>query len=278
MKIKKLLAKYQDELSGIYPEQEITAIFFRLSEHFWQINRLDLAMNPQLKTPGTELEKALEGLVRHRPWQYITGESLFYGLPFYVNENVLIPRPETEELVNWIIEDYKNYQEPLKIIDIGSGSGAIAISLAKHLPKSSVTALDISEKALQTAQKNAKLNQVKINLLQADILKGFDLSGYDIIVSNPPYVRASEKLMMHPNVTQYEPGIALYVSDENPLIFYEKIIEISKKSGRKQNLYFEINEYLQPELEKLLQHFSIDKYLFKKDLFGKWRMLKIFMS
>jgi len=275
MTIKELLYKYYSVLENKYQKEEITVIFYRLTEAFWQIKRIDLSLHPDLAVPDNRMEKALEELSQNKPWQYIAGETAFYGLPFRVNENVLIPRPETEELVDWIIGDVQSSQEKIQLIDIGTGSGAIAVSLAKYLKNTEVTALDISLKALEVAQQNADLNKVEINFVQADILQDLDVSKYDIIVSNPPYVREQEKAFMQKNVLDYEPDNALFVPDDNALLFYEKIIELAKKSGRKQQVYFEINEYLQPELEKHLHENQIKNYLFKKDFFGKWRMLKL---
>jgi len=275
MRIKDLLQKYHTQLTGIYPPPEISAIFYRLTEHFWGLKRLNIALHPDMQIPDNQMEKALTKLQQNKPWQYITGKTEFYGLPIVLNQQVLIPRPETEELVDWILKDLPKNTDPIKIIDIGTGSGAIAISLAKHIPHANVDAIDISAEALKIARKNALLNQVKINFIHTDILQQFDLSDYHIIVSNPPYVRQSEKQQMHPNVVNYEPASALFVADENPLVFYEKIIEWSKNSKQNPFLYFEINEFLKPELEKLLQRKNLPNYTFKKDFFDKWRMLKI---
>jgi len=272
MKIKELLQQYLNSLSEIYPAPEINAIFYRLTEHFWHLNRLDIAMNPHLESPDDRLLKALQDLRNNKPWQYITGQTEFYQLTFKLNQNVLIPRPETEELVEWILNDC---QTGSQIIDIGTGSGAIAVSLAKNCPQAQVTALDISAEALKIATENARLNQVTIRAVKADILQGYDLSAYDIIISNPPYVRESEKKQMHANVLDYEPGTALFVPDDNPLLFYEKIIDASLKNPRKQSLYFEINENLKPQLEKLLLSKNLTEYQFKKDAYDKWRMLKV---
>jgi len=274
MKIKELFEKYQSELKDIYSKEEVRQFFFRLSEHFWKISRIDLALNPQLKSPDDKLEVVLYDLKKQKPWQYITGKTEFFGLSFEVNSHTLIPRPETEELVNWIIKDYKN-RENISIIDIGTGSGVIAVCLAKHLKKSKVKAIDISEKAILTAQRNALKNGVKVDFSQKNIFDINNLSAYDLIVSNPPYVRFSEKKHIKPNVLEYEPETALFVPDEQALIFYEKIIELSKKSGKEQILFFEINEFLKPDLEKLILKNNIQRFFFKKDFYDKWRMLKI---
>ena len=271
MKVKDLLDLYQIELKELYPAKEIEAVFYRLTEYFWQIQRIDIVMQPDSIAPDTRLNKALEELVQNKPWQYITGETEFYGLPFQVNENVLIPRPETEELVDWVLQDLDSGQS---ILDIGTGSGAIAISLAKN-SQAKVSALDVSENALQIAKHNAEKNKTHIDFYQADILEATSLpASFDIIVSNPPYVRLLEKDLMHKNVLAYEPHIALFVPDKQALIFYEKITELALQNQTK-TLYFEINEFLKPELTALLQSKGLKQYIFKKDLREKWRMLRI---
>ncbi len=276
-KIKELLKKYQEELTEIYSDsREIEAIFYELVHHFHHLSKIETILNPAVLVETNELLSALEKLKKHTPWQYITGRTSFYSLPFEVNKNVLIPRPETEELVEWIIKENKNAQN-LKILDIGTGSGAIAISLAKHLPQAEVFAIDFSKNALQTALSNAKKNKVTIHFIHLDILKINSLNEkFDIIVSNPPYVREKEKKIMQKNVLNFEPRQALFVPDNNPLLFYEKITGLFIKNSRKGGkLYFEINEFLKKELEDMLQSKNIENYLFKKDIFDKWRMLRI---
>ena len=272
--IKDILEQYKSELTGIYDANEIQAIFYSLLPDFYGIGRLDVSLNPELKVDETKLLSALTELKQHKPWQYIIGQTEFYGLKFKVNPATLIPRPETEELVDWIIDDFKNISS-LRILDIGTGSGAIAISLAVNLPDVSVTAIDISEAALQTAEVNAGLHQVAVRFKQINILNQTDCEeAYDIIVSNPPYVRENEKKMMQANVLQYEPSTALFVPDDNPLLFYEKIIRLAIQN-RSSYVYFEINEFLKSGLENLLRNFDITTYEFKKDMFDKWRLLKL---
>ena len=274
--IKDILGQYKSELSDIYDANEIQAIFYRLLPDFYGIERLDVSLNPDLKVDETKLLSALTKLKQHKPWQYITGQTEFYGLKFKVNPAILIPRPETEELVDWIISDLKNVSS-LRILDIGTGSGVIAISLAANLPDASVTAIDISEAALQTAEVNAGLHRVAVRFKQINILNQTDCEeAYDIIVSNPPYVRENEKKMMQANVLQYEPETALFVPDHNPLIFYEKIISLAI-NNRTSVVYFEINEFLKLELENLLKNFEIANYEFKKDMFDKWRFVKLML-
>jgi release factor glutamine methyltransferase len=214
-------------------------------------------------------------------------KATFYGLSFLVNENTLIPRPETEELVELIIEstNYELRNTKLKVLDIGTGSGCIAISLAKYLPTSEVYAIDVSEKALAVAKKNSELNDVKVNYINVDVLKIDDLkelvthnlqlaTQFDIIVSNPPYVRNLEKDEIKPNVLEYEPHLALFVDDIDPLLFYRKIVELAIKNlNPNGKLYFEINQYLGKETIKLLEDFGFRNVELKKDIYGNDRMI-----
>lgn len=277
--IAEIKEKYVKGLLPEYPLQEIHSIFFLLTEEYLGMTRLQLALTPDKEIEEEDIEKFEEALVRlreHEPIQYILGEKEFYGMRFQVNQNVLIPRPETEELVEWIISDYgKSEQNGLRILDIGTGSGCIAVSLAKHLSKAKVTALDISKEALEVAQKNSQMNDVAVEMVQMDILNAAQLpSTYDIIVSNPPYVRTSERKEMRNNVLQKEPAQALWVQDERPLLFYEKITALAKNAlTSKGSLYFEINEAFGKETLQLLTENNFDASL-KRDIFGKDRMAK----
>ena len=203
------------------------------------------------------------------------GETVFFSYRFLVDENVLIPRPETEELVDWVLTTVTPSSKPLKIIDIGTGSGCIAISLAKSLPNAEVTAVDVSAKALQVARRNAELNGVTINFLQQDILQTTALPDtYDIIISNPPYVRSLEKAEMQANVLEYEPHLALFVSDTDPLLFYDRIATLARKSLSPQgSLFFEINQYLGEEMKALLKAKGFEKVVLRQDLSGNDRMM-----
>lgn len=243
------------------------------------MSRLDLALDHKRKLSASEekkFEDALLRLLKHEPIQYIIGETEFFGLKFKVNKNVLIPRPETEELVDWILKDLKSSgKKELSILDIGTGSGCIAISLAKELPNARVSAMDISDGALQIASSNAKMNNVEIDFILQDILKTTELpEKYDLIVSNPPYVRELEKKEMQRNVLENEPEMALYVKDLEPLIFYQKITKLAE-TGLKQggSLYFEINQYLGKETAEILSSSGFKSFS-GKDIFGNDRMLK----
>jgi release factor glutamine methyltransferase len=281
MLIKEYKQQFTSELISFFDEKEIESFFYIVLEAFHQMKRIDLALNPSFEIDAMQLlqwETVLSQLKQQKPIQYILGETAFFGLTFFVNENTLIPRPETEELVDWIIEEHSKIQrfENLKILDIGTGTGCIAISLAKNIPNSTVYAIDVSEKALATAQKNAEYNEVKINFIHENILETTDLNQmFDIIVSNPPYVRMLEKNEINKNVLDYEPHLALFVDDHDALIFYKKIAELSSKRLRKGGkLYFEINQYLGNEMIKLLESYDFKNIELRKDVYGNDRMIR----
>ncbi len=294
MLLKDLQHIFNKELDAIYGKEEVNSFFFLCSEHYLNIPRIQLALEPEFTITKTETNtffKVLEDLKQQKPIQYILGETEFYGLPFKVNKNVLIPRPETEELVDLIIRCHSECQterslsaseeSQLNILDIGTGSGCIAISLAKNLPNTEVFALDVSKDALKIAKKNAELNNVEITFIEGDILKStchsaLDVeSHFDIIVSNPPYVRELEKVEIMPNVLDNEPHLALFVEDNNPLQFYKAITDFAvnnlKPNGK---LYFEINQYLGNETKQLLINANFEDVELLKDLNGNDRMLK----
>jgi len=281
MQILNFKKQFFSELSEIYLETEIQSFFNILIEFQLNLSRIEVALQPDLEISEiaiTFLQKAISELKINTPIQYIVGETEFYGLKFNVNENVLIPRPETEELIDWILENAKlKTQNPkLKILDIGTGSGCIAISLAKNLSNTDVFALDISSEALKIAKKNAQLNKVDIYFSEIDILNTVDLpEKYNVIVSNPPYVRELEKELMQQNVLAHEPHLALFVKDNNPLLFYDRIAELAKKHLSKNgSLYFEINQYLGNKTVELLKQKGFQNVKLKKDLFGVDRMIK----
>ncbi|TYP99061.1 release factor glutamine methyltransferase [Tenacibaculum adriaticum] len=270
---------FNEELSELYPKTEIDAFFFRLIENKLGLQLVDIFVKQDYNIPSDkilDLNKVLECLKKEVPIQYILGETEFYGLPFIVNENVLIPRPETEELVSWVLEEAKNKKKDISILDIGTGSGCIPISIKKNLPNSVVFAIDVSDKALIVARQNAEVNKIKINFLKQDILQVNNLQQtFDIIISNPPYIRELEKKEINNNVLKNEPHLALFVSDENPLIFYKKIAELAKNHLNPNGiLLFEINQYLGKETEQMLKEKGFKNVMLKKDLFGKDRMIK----
>ena len=280
MLLKTYKSTFLQELSSLYDEMEIESFFYIILESFHHKKRIDLALDPAMEMDALQLlrwESVLAELKKEKPIQYILGETEFYGLPFLVNENTLIPRPETEELVEWILEStkYEIQSTKLKILDIGTGSGCIAVSLAKNLPNTSVSAIDVSEKALYSAKKNAEINNVAVNFTLKNILETEVLDEkYDIIVSNPPYVRNLEKQEIKPNVLEYEPHLALFVDDNDALLFYRKIAELAKKylhvNGK---LYFEINQYLGKETVELLEGIGFKKIVLKKDIYENDRMI-----
>ena len=270
---------FTQELNSLYDQEEIESFFYIITEFLHQKKRIDLALEPNFSINAIEVEKwnaIIAQLKQERPIQYILGETEFYGLRFFVNENTLIPRPETEELVDLILnENSKNKIPNSKILDIGTGSGCIAVSLAKNLPEAKVFALDVSEKALETAKKNAEINKVEVEFLHQSILETEDLKQeFDIIVSNPPYVRNLEKQEIKKNVLEYEPHLALFVEDNDPLIFYRKIAQLAQKNlSDNGKLYFEINQYLGKETSELLQDLGFQKIELIKDVYGNDRMI-----
>ncbi|WP_299335620.1 peptide chain release factor N(5)-glutamine methyltransferase [uncultured Psychroserpens sp.] len=285
MRLKDILDIYHKELDALYGKNEVDSFFDLVIEHYLNIKRIHIVLEPEYVISKVEEQPIFEVLSKlklEQPIQYILGETEFFGLPFKVNQHTLIPRPETEELVAWILNSVASSakKKPLKIIDIGTGSGCIAIALSKHLKTSSVFALDVSEATIEVAKQNAILNNVEVEFLHGDILKigesQLDVeSKYDLIVSNPPYVRHLEKIEIQSNVLDNEPHIALFVDDDNPLQFYRAICEFAQDNLKENGvLYFEINEYLGAEMVELLEHFGFKQIELKQDLYGKQRMLK----
>jgi release factor glutamine methyltransferase len=283
MQLKDIQDIFHKELDAIYGKNEVDSFFFMLTEAYFGMERFALILEPEFvitKAQETPLFAALSELKLEKPIQHILEKAHFYGLEFKVNEHTLIPRPETEELVHLIITNVKNSPKSLRILDIGTGSGCIGISLQKNLPNAEVYAMDISEEALKVAKQNAQSNEVMVQFIQADVLSLEDLNVFqedelmfDIIVSNPPYVRNLEKAEMHKNVLDYEPASALFVDDTNPLVFYDKIANLAKahlKSGGQ--LYFEINQYLGKEMSQLLENKGFKEVKIYKDTFGVDRM------
>ena len=276
-----LKAQFYEELAGNYPSEEVQSFFGLLAESILKYSRYETVTHATeiiSEAKQQQFYAAIERLKEYEPIQYIIGETEFYGLPFKVTPATLIPRPETEELVSWVIdhsEKWAQRTQPLTILDIGTGSGCIAISLAKNLANSEVTALDVSSEAVAVAKQNADMNGVAVNFLEVDILNATELSGtFDLIVSNPPYVRELEKEQMEANVLSHEPHSALFVSNHDPLMFYRAIATLAKRFLKPQGtLFFEINEYLSEELSTLLEKMSFSEVITRKDLFGKDRMM-----
>jgi len=337
MLLLQLKSDFQKQLEGQYPKEEATALFYRLCEFKLDFKRVDVALNLKKNIDLNDVlffKEAINRLKLFEPIQYIIGTTEFYGLTFKVNKNVLIPRPETEELVEWIINEGQtakgerlrldndaplsaspkesfwrgvegSQSKSLRILDIGTGSGCIAIALAKNLPQAEVWALDVSNKALSIAEQNATLNKVTIHFIEADILNSNEILHYavpagrqiqndnivipteqgtsdeesssqnfDIIVSNPPYVKQNEKPLMQPNVLNHEPHVALFVENNKPLIFYDKIADFAVKNLAKNGtLFFEINQRLGKEVCTLLDKKGFTNIALKQDIFEMDRMV-----
>ena len=276
---------FTKSLTTLYPKEEIETFFYYLIEDYLNLKRIDVSLHPNFNIDNLQLEKlnsALHRLLKEEPIQYILGKTEFYGYPFFVDNNTLIPRPETEELVEWILLELESLKveklksEKISILDMGTGSGCIPISLAKHLPNAKITAIDISKEAIKVAKKNALLNKVDINFKEFDILSSNNMqTQFDIIVSNPPYVRELEKKEIKNNVLHYEPHSALFVPDDNPLLFYDAIASFAKNHLSENGLlFFEINQYLGNETLQMLQQKGYHSIVLKQDGFGNDRMIK----
>lgn len=274
---------FLEQMPGFYDKEEIKAIASLAIQHTCGVTRSYVMLHKStelLLSQETTLIRILDELRFGKPLQHVLGETQFYGLTFKVSPAVLVPRPETEELVDWIITSIKNDGLSSRfILDIGTGSACIPIALKKNIPESSVHALDISDDALDIARRNSELNDVEINLFKSDILNKeilVELPRYDIIVSNPPYITASEKTLIHKNVLNHEPHEALFVPDSEPLKFYDSIAEFSINHLSEQGyLFLEINERFGNETLALLQSKGFQTEL-RKDLQGKDRMIKAF--
>lgn len=260
-------------------EQERTIVVSMILQHITGLNKTDIAIQPNFRVNESDivwLRNAIEDLIDQKPIQYVIGYEEFYGLKFKVNKNVLIPRPETEELVKWVLDDFCTSSAKLSVIDLGTGSGCIAVALKQNHLNWNVSAIDKSVEALKVAQSNASENGVEVDFMTNDLLDFIPLKQkFDIVVSNPPYIRNSEKELMHKNVLDYEPEMALFVDDADPLIFYKAIAQLSQTLLKDQGLiYLEINEALGKETVTMLKESGYDKVELKLDMFGKPRMIK----
>ncbi|KAA9041324.1 peptide chain release factor N(5)-glutamine methyltransferase [Ginsengibacter hankyongi] len=276
---------FLNQLISIYERREAANITDWVFENITGLKRLErsLKRNVELEIDLIkELEKCLHELLKYRPVQYVLNEAWFYKMKFYVNENVLIPRPETEELVEWVVLDVRSTMydvrgEEFGILDVGTGSGCIAVSIKNELENIEVTAIDVSEEALKVAKKNADTLQPKINFLQVDFLNESlwnRLGVYDIIVSNPPYIHQKEKEKLSKNVTAFEPHLALFVDDNDPFIFYKKMAKFAQSNLKpKGKVFVEIHEDYSEEVDKIFLAANF-KTEIRKDMYGKNRMLK----
>lgn len=280
---------FVNSLKAIYEDREADNISDWVFENVTGLKRWERRehKNEELNATHWErLKKELKELLKHKPVQYVLKEAWFYKMKFFVNENVLIPRPETEELIEWIISDFKKERDSkptmpdgrqANIIDIGTGSGCIAVALKKELTDSNITAIDLSEKALSVAKKNATNLNARIDFFQINFLNENawkPLQSYDTIVSNPPYIPSNEKEILAKNVTDFEPAIALFVENNDPFIFYKKIAEFSKthlNPGGK--IYVEVHEEYAAQVKIIFENAGLTSEI-KKDIYGKERMVK----
>ena len=279
MQLKEIRNIYQVELSSIYPKEEIDSFFYLAVEHYLNLERFILALQPEIvlsKKEEAPLFQCLARLNQQEPIQYILGETFFHGLRIQVDNSVLIPRQETEELIHWIIEDYKDQEFNRKILDIGTGSGCIAIALAKEFENDLVCAIDVSPAAIELAKKNADYHAVQVGFTESDITQLPSMEHkFDIIVSNPPYVRLSEKKKIKENVTNFEPHLALFVNDEDPLYYYGYILKFAREHLSEQGrIYLEINQFLAKDLMKLLEDEKFSEIELRKDIYGNDRMIR----
>jgi release factor glutamine methyltransferase len=280
LKIRNYKSQFVQTLTPLYDAGEAESFFYLLLEAKRHMKRIDLALGPEAEFSESEIDQwndIVEKLKAFIPIQYIIGVAHFFGLEFEVNPDVLIPRPETEELVQWILSENLKIRKSgdLKILDIGTGSGCIAISLAKNIPDAQLYAIDVSQETLETAKRNAKRNQVQVSFLKENILETPDLGQqFDIIVSNPPYVRNLEKEEIKKNVLDHEPHLALFVDDHDALIFYRKIADLALKNlSPNGRLYFEINQYLGKETMDLLEQKGFSQLELRADIYGNNRMI-----
>ena len=273
-----IVNEIRDALRGYYPDSEAFSIAKMLLMEVFGFSTLELYGGKDKEISGKRrdvLNEMIARLQKNEPIQYIIGIESFGGLTFEVDENVLIPRPETWELVQWIVEDCQS-DSSCRILDIGTGSGCIAVSLAERIPQAEVEAWDVSEGALQVAKKNGEKNGVDVCFRQQDVLKAMPGSTrYHVIVSNPPYIAEKEKKVMDANVLDWEPSLALFVPDEDPLLFYRKIAQLGLEMLTEDGaLYFEINQAYGQETLQMLKDLGYTQTELKKDAWNNDRMIK----
>lgn len=276
MTLEQVRTHFGTELGALYADQEWQTFFYWLLEERLGLDRLGFSTNRSLAVSDSDLaylNSAIERLKQYEPIQYIIGYTEFCGLRIGVNSSTLIPRPETEELVNWVVHD--RVGQEVEIVDLGTGSGCIALSLAKQIPMAKVSGMDLSDGALLQAQRNAKELGLEVSFFQSDMLNDNLSQSYEVLVSNPPYVREQEKALMQQNVLVHEPDSALFVPDDDPLLYYRRLAELAaahlKPNGA---VYVEINEYLGEATKKLFQADGFARVELRQDLFGKDRMIK----
>ncbi len=274
MEISDLKEKFTQELKETYTPAEIDSAFLVLDKHF----RKEVCANTSLrKTYREELENAWMRLKKNEPLEYIIGEAIFFGRSFKVNSHVHVPRPESETMVQWVLEDFRTIMGPLDLLDIGTGSGVLPITLKMELPEVMVTAMDISEDALQVAGENAKRHNAKIELLNADLFQLDKLPRqFDIIVSNPPYILKHAQKDVQRKFLAHEPPVALYIEDSDPMVFNRKIAQLANNGLKEKGaVYVEINQFLESETSEVFQELGF-KTACRKDVFGNPRTLKAY--
>jgi release factor glutamine methyltransferase len=271
MQLSLLKALYTDKLTKLYRLSEAENIFYIVLYYLEKKSKTAVLLGQETMIGDTYVE-LLSNLIEGKPVQYVLGDAPFYGLDLYVDENVLIPRPETEELVHWILEDNPAFSG--SVIDIGTGSGCIPLALKKHWPQARLSGCDISTEALAVAQRNGKEQKLEVTFFYKDILKE-EIDTYDIIISNPPYIAKSEKDKMHKNVLDYEPLLALFVDDTDPLLFYKRILQLASK--KKTTCYLETSEFYRNDLDTWLTQNEYN-FEWKLDFQEKNRMLKVMFS
>ncbi|WP_462252789.1 peptide chain release factor N(5)-glutamine methyltransferase [Ferruginibacter sp.] len=280
MNSKELYRNFLVELQTVYDLSEATVITDWVFENMAGIKKADLIKNPLQKIPEPVIKKMMEKkeeLLQHKPVQYVMGNTTFYGMQFQVNDKVLIPRPETEEMTNLIINNYRFEQKQINILDVGTGSGCIAVAIKKHLPSSRLIAVDVSESALDIARANAITNKTNIQFTQLDFLdesRWAELMQFDIIVSNPPYIPGNQKEKMDKNVVNFEPHNALFVPDNNPLLFYKKIAKFGRDHlNYNGKVFVETHEDYAKEVAAVFSASGYQQVIIKKDMFGKERIV-----
>ncbi len=273
---KKLLQYIKESITLDESEEELNSLSYYIIEHLFKLDKNEIILDRSVNISSSELKelhKFLDRINDHEPIQYIIGEADFYDRKFIVNPSVLIPRPETEELVQLIIADHKG-KKP-KFTDVGTGTGCIPITLVKELPGAKAYAIDFDPRVIRTAKQNAEMHDVQINFMLLDVLReSFPLQSLDFVVSNPPYVTYTDRELMKDNVTKYEPATALYVKDDDPLLFFRRIAEISmhrlKPEGK---IYFEVNEKFADDVKALLEVMDFIECTVVQDLNGKDRIV-----
>ncbi|WP_432711104.1 peptide chain release factor N(5)-glutamine methyltransferase [Pedobacter sp.] len=277
MNLKALKQGFIEQIAAMYDVEEATSIFYITLQKISNLNRSQAMFKALEEVKAIELEQfnqVIRDLNSGIPIQHILQEALFYGLSFEVNAHVLIPRVETEELIHWIVEDV-NPEKVHAVMDIGTGSGCLAITLKKHFPQARVYAMDISPEALTVAKRNALTHHAEVAFITADILDYQSALKLDLIVSNPPYIKEDERDAMQAIVLDHEPHQALFVSNENPLLFYKAIADFALTNLNDNGyLFFEINEYLGTETVKMLEGKGLKNITLRKDMQGKDRMIR----